>query len=170
MLAHAEDVITNLSLVRDYQRRPVMARRMQVLVDDVNYFANAVAANKRDAECRANRHQVHRWGIIAAAPWLVGQLRLSAGFFIAVLNAVQTVGREAEELFEALIEAQLSISSLLKVSLAMNLETDVAQRMLANRKQRIRGRNAVMERTKPTQKSRASRCSDAGVYGERQGR
>ena len=42
MLAHADDVIANLSLVRDYQRRPVMAKRMSGLVDDVNYFANAV--------------------------------------------------------------------------------------------------------------------------------
>ena len=35
MLAHAEDVINNLALVRDYQRRPVMARRMQTLVEEV---------------------------------------------------------------------------------------------------------------------------------------
>ena len=41
MVAHAEECIRNYSLIRDYSRRPLMAIRLQSIVDDVNYFTNA---------------------------------------------------------------------------------------------------------------------------------
>ena len=150
MLALAEDVISNLNLVRDYQRRPIMAKRMQTRVDDVNYFANAVSAHTTAAKVVVPATTMCMVGaMIAFAPWLVGAMGVSAGFFIAVLNALQTIGQEAEDLFSALIHVQLSLSALLKISMYMNLDTDLPERMLANRKQRARGRKVAESRSRP---------------------
>ena len=141
MLAHADDVTANLSLVRDYQRRPVMARTMSSLVDDVNYFANAVTAHTVNSRLvvPATAMLMHLL-VMGTSPLVMAWSGTSAGVLLAALTAMQTMGRESEKLFDALIQLQLSVSALLRVSHCMNLQSDVPERMLANRKQRERGR------------------------------
>ena len=121
-----------------------MARKMTNLVDDVNYYANAVLAHTTNARQIVPAATVCLVGaVMAFAPFLVNQMTASAGLFLALLSSVQRLGKEAERLFSNLIQVQLSLSSLLKISMYMNLETDVPERMLANRKMRQRGRVAA---------------------------
>jgi ABC-type multidrug transport system fused ATPase/permease subunit len=144
MLDHADDVISNLSLVRDFQRRPIMARRMQSLVDDVNYFFNAVAAHTARSQQVIPAVSTCMYGLVMAlAPLMIHWGGISTGVLLAALTAMTEMGKLSENLFSALIQMQLAVSALLKVSMYMNLPTDVPDRMLANRKQRERGRRVL---------------------------
>ena len=90
MLGHADDVIANLSLVRDYQRRPVMAKRMSSLVDDVNYFANAVQAHTTHSRLVVPAASMMMyWLVMAASPLVMVWSGTSAGTLLAALNAMQ---------------------------------------------------------------------------------
>lgn len=94
MLAHADDVIANLSLVRDYQRRPVMAKRMSSLVDDVNYFANAVTAHTVHSKLVVPATSMFMyWLVMAVSPLVMLWSGTSAGVLLAALNAMQTMGK-----------------------------------------------------------------------------
>ena len=141
MLAHAEDVSKNFLLIRDYQRRPEMSSRMQRLVDDVNYFSNAVWAHTTRSQLIVPLLSVYTvGGLMGGAPWIIDKFDMTAGVFLAVLQATTQMGHEVEVLFSALLQVQLSISALLKIYSVMNMQTDIAERMLANRKQRERGK------------------------------
>ena len=120
MLSHADDVIDNLSLVRDYQRRPIMAKRMTSLVDDVNYFSNAVQAYTIQSKLIVPASaMIMYWLVMAASPAVMAYGGVSAGRLLAALNAMQTMGKESEKLFDALINIQLSVSALLRVAHCM---------------------------------------------------
>ena len=103
-------------------------------------------------------------GIMILAPWIVDEFNMSSGVFLAVLSATQQMGTEAENLFSALLQIQLSISALLKIYSVMNMQTDIAERMLANRKQQERGRDVVED---TTLQGRGE--PDLGEKGERHG-
>ena len=146
MLAHADDVSKNYLLIRDYQRRPEMSARMSRLVDDVNYFQNAVTSHKTTQQLAVPLFSVcTAAALMCFAPWIADEFQMSAGVFLAVLTATQSMGTEAEQLFSALLQTQLSISALLKIYSVMNMQTDIAERMLANRKQQERGRDVVVD-------------------------
>ena len=101
-----------------------MARRMAACVDDANYFFNAIESHTTNSKLVVPATAYCMVGLLMAlAPWTLGAMTSSAGVFIALMKAMQDVGNEAEDLFSSLIDAQLSISSLLKVSMYMNLET-----------------------------------------------
>ena len=112
------------------------------------YFANAVLAHTTRMTLAVPLVSVCiAGGLMAAAPWILLKFDMSAGVFLAVLTATQQMGAEADALFNALLQIQLSISALLKVYALMNMPTDIKERMLANRKQRQRGRTVVEDAT-----------------------
>ena len=116
VLAHADDVSKNFLLIRDYQRRPYMSERMSKLVDDVNYFQNAVTSHKTRQQLAVPLFSVCTAGaLMCFAPWIADEFGMSAGVFLAVLTATQNMGHEAETLFAALLQIQLAISALLKI-------------------------------------------------------
>jgi ABC-type multidrug transport system fused ATPase/permease subunit len=166
VLAHADDVTKNYLLIRDYQRRPEMSSRMQKLVDDVNYFSNAVWAHTTRSQLAVPLFGIcMAGGLMALAPYIVDELNMSSGVFLAVLAATQQMGVEAEALFSALLQIQLSISALLKIYSLMNLPTDISERMLANRKQQERGRDVVDDSTLQARGARTDRGGDTNRGG-----
>lgn len=81
------------------------------------------------------------------------EFSISSGVFLAILTSTQQMGQEADQLLTALLQIQLSISALLKIYALMNMQTDIAERMLANRKEQERGR-VVVEDTSAQKRSR----------------
>ena len=57
---------------------------------------------------------------MGGAPWIIDKLGMTAGVFLAVLQATTQMGHEVEVLFSALLQVQLSISALLKIYLVMS--------------------------------------------------
>ena len=157
-MMHAENVTSNFELVRDYRLRPSEALRMDALLTDINYFRNAVASHSMASVMMVPTLSSSMMTcMIAASPWLIGldgsEGRLTVGTFLASLTAIKSMGKEAEALFNryapsllcaptyssfcttpisnscSLMKIQLSISSLLKITKYMNLETDVANNL-----------------------------------------
>jgi len=144
LMMHAENVTSNFGLVRDYARRTAEALRMDALITDVNYFGNAVHAHSIAATQMVSVISTFFVAaLMATSPWLVGDGshgRLTIGTFLASLSAVKSMGSEAEALFDSIMRIQLSVSSLLKITFYMNMDTDVGERLATNRRRRAMAR------------------------------
>ena len=90
MLSHAEAVSHNFSLIRDYHLRPVMGKKMGAIVDDVNYFANAVGAHTAQSQLALPLASALLAGaLMACAPYILPYLHMTSGLFLATLAATQ---------------------------------------------------------------------------------
>jgi ABC-type multidrug transport system fused ATPase/permease subunit len=141
MLAFADDVAKNYRLVRDFTLRPAMATKLEHILDDVNYFNNAVASHNMRSRLAVPLLSVFIAGaMMSFAPWLIVHLAMSPGVFLATLTATQQMGDAAEQLALCAASMQMSISALLKIFSHMNRKTDTTEAMYASIKQRERGK------------------------------
>mmetsp|Transcript_36218 Transcript_36218/g.72015 ORF Transcript_36218/g.72015 Transcript_36218/m.72015 type:complete len:832 (-) Transcript_36218:455-2950(-) len=155
MLGHADDVTKNYQTIRDSNLKPVMATRMENIIVDLNYFTNAITAHTARSKLALPVASACIAGLMmAVAPFVIANIGLSSGNFLATLAATTQMGTELEKFFEALGHIQLSISALLKVFGFLNQETDSSGVMLASQKQQERGRK-VAEDSSLQDKSRA---------------
>jgi len=140
-VSHAEECINHFEIIRDYNRRPVMATRLRRIAEDVNYFSNAIWQHALRSQLMIPALASLIVAVLmGAAPFLIEHYGYTAGQFLAALTAMESVALEAVSLHDSLLDMQLSLSALLKVRFYMNLPSEVPERMLANRKQRERGR------------------------------
>merc|ERR1711974_156830 len=66
---------------------------------------------------------------------------ISLGVFIATINVFKEVGAEIEEIYRECMEIQMSFGPLQKISYFMNIQTDLRDRMLINRRRRGAGKD-----------------------------
>ena len=141
VVAHAEDVARNFQMIRDYQRRPLQAQRLERVVQEANFFSNAVWDFDTRTSLLAPTVSVFLAGmLILASPYLIVRGHFSLGEVLVALQAVQSMGDECTILFMSLVKVQHAISALLKVTHLLNLPTDVEDRMQNNRWRRHEGR------------------------------
>ena len=120
MMAHADGVARTYNLVRDSLIRVDETSRMATLAGEVNYFKNAVTAHTLDSQLFVPTCTTFLVGaIICTAPLLTHWMGFTIGLYLGTISATKDFGAEAERLFGALIQVQLSVSALLKVGHAM---------------------------------------------------
>lgn len=165
MLDHANDVTRNYATVRDSNLKPAMANRLDRIVADVNYFLNAIAAHTSRSMLALPLLTACTVGaMMACTPYVtlpealiaeeattgaeaaispVGwrAFHMTAGTFLATLNATTQMGTEVEAFFDALNQIQLSLSALLRVFTFLNMQTETNEACAA-RKERTAGNGA----------------------------
>jgi hypothetical protein len=52
VVAHADDITRNFELIRDYQRRPLQAKRLERVVEEANFFFVRSSKGTRVLVCR----------------------------------------------------------------------------------------------------------------------
>ena len=120
---------------------PLPARSLEKVVGETNFFANAVWDHTtRSALVVPTLATVCAGVLISASPWVLSTGHVSLGEVLAALQAVDAMGAEGAQLFETLVEIQLAVSALLKITHHLNLPTDVNDRLVANRWRRKQGR------------------------------
>ena len=141
VVAHADDVARNFGLIRDYHRRPLQAKRLEKVVEEANFFSNAVwDFDTRSALVAPTLATFFAGLLVMASPFLVSDELFTLGEVLAALQAVTVMGEECANSFGILVQIQDSISALIKVSDILNLPTDVADRLRVNRWRRTQGR------------------------------
>ncbi len=142
VIAHADDMTRNFELIRDYQRRPLQAKRLERVVKEANFFSNAVwEFDTRSALMAPTLATLFAGVLVIISPYIVGAGGyLTLGEVLAALQAVTSMGDECELLFQFLVQIQHAISALLRITTMLNLPTDVGDRLRVNRWRRHHGR------------------------------
>ena len=154
----ASEVSSKYALVRDARLKIVMARTLIEEITTINYLKNAVAAHTtRSLQALPVISACMVGGMMAAAPYVMDNLHMTAGTFLATLAATTQMGVQVQVFFDALGQMQLSIASLLEVFAFLNMPTESTELMLASLKQQERGRKVAQDSTLQA----ASRKADA---------
>jgi ABC-type multidrug transport system fused ATPase/permease subunit len=149
ILDHANDVTKNYATVRDSNLKPAMANRLDKIVADVNYFLNAIAAHTSRSVLALPLLTACTVGaMMAGTPYVTmpeavlaeadnaeaaaaaaakQTFHMTAGTFLATLNATTQMGTEVEHFFDALNQIQLSLSALLRVFTFLNMQTETSE-------------------------------------------
>lgn len=151
-LVHAiNDCIANFRLIADFHLRPYVVRNVEEYIDEYNSDHTSfwtVMQNNTYLAPWLTTLFVGFWMIIGTFETEPFGGPLSLGTFVATINVFKEIGLELQEIYVELIEIQISLGPLEKLTYFMNLSTDLDVRMRINRARRAAGkeRNAAQRR------------------------